>query len=356
MVVTPTLLAAIPRGEFPDLKVISVGGEPAPQQLVDYWSQRVLFDNAYGPTETSVEVSHWTFSPGDPGGRIGRPIRNARFELRGETGEGVEEGELCIGGPMVALGYVGRPDLASSRFFTCPETGLRFYRSGDRVRRVGSETYDFLGRVDDQIKISGVRIEPEEVRCAIEAVPGVSQAAVAAERSDAGVTLVGYYAASPGALDRGSLIDELSRRLPQAMIPARLVEVASMPMLASGKIDIDQLKQQMQVARDAASTGSQSSVASAVVALWCKILNLPNVKLTDNFFELGGDSLRLTQLIFAINKTYRVKLTPAAFRTLDDLGALIAHIETVSASSNANARERREDLQHGAKTSGAAGR
>jgi amino acid adenylation domain-containing protein len=343
LLVTPTLLAAVPREPFPDLKLISVGGEPTPQPLIEYWSRRLALDNAFGPTETSIEVSHWRFSPGEPGTLIGRPIRNARFDVRNETGERAEEGELWIGGPMVALGYVGGPEMTRARFVVCPETGLRFYRSGDRVRRIGDGVYDFLGRIDEQIKISGVRIEPAEVRLAIEAVPGVLQAAVCTEQSDAGTALVAYYTAFPQGLDRATLITELSRRLQSAMIPARLIEVDAIPMLPSGKIDVDDLKRRAAPPKVAVATSRPSAVSRAVTELWRKLLNVSDVKLTDNFFELGGDSLRLTQLIFTINKTYRVKLTPAAFRTLDDLGALIAHVEAALASQGGGTRRPEPD-------------
>jgi len=274
---------------------------------------------------------------------IGRPIRNARFDVRNEAGERAEEGELWIGGPMVALGYVGGPEMTRARFVVCPETGLRFYRSGDRVRRIGDGVYDFLGRIDEQIKISGVRIEPAEVRLAIEAVPGVLQAAVCTEQSDAGTALVAYYTAFPKGLDRATLITELSRRLQSAMIPARLIEVDAIPMLPSGKIDVDDLKRRAAPPKVAVATSRPSAVSRAVTELWRKLLNVSDVKLTDNFFELGGDSLRLTQLIFTINKTYRVKLTPAVFRTLDDLGALIAHVEAALASQGGGTRRPEPD-------------
>jgi amino acid adenylation domain-containing protein len=355
LVITPTLLATLPRRDFPDLKLISIGGEPTPEALVAYWSQRVALDNAFGPTETSIEVAHWRFSPDDPGNRIGKPIHNARFDVRGLAGEPADEGELWIGGPMVALGYLGQPELSAKRFFTCPTTGLRFYRSGDRVRHNGQGVYDFLGRIDEQIKISGVRIEPEEVRRTIETIPGVLQVAVVTEEGQAGPRLVAYYKVSSEMRDRVVLMEEVSRRLPPAMIPARLVAVEAIPMLVSGKVDVGALARQAADQKVTSDATSASALSRAVRDLWCEILNVADVKPTDNFFELGGDSLRLTQLIFAINKTYRVRLTPAVFRTLDHLGALIAHVEEALASSNGGAGARRQDVRSASNTSGVAG-
>jgi acyl carrier protein len=300
-------------------------------------------------------VARWRWSAGEPGNRIGRPVRNARLRILDAAGLPGEEGELLIGGPMVGLGYLGQPELTAERFFTCSETGLRFYRSGDRVRRVAPDLYDFLGRMDDQIKINGVRVEPEEVRCAIEAVPGVIQAAVAFERSAAGSAMTGYYRATPGTLDRATLMDRLSRRLPSAMIPARLVEVETMPVRASGKVDLERLRQ----ARDTSPvtrSDTRSDVAQVLIGLWCEILNVPEARLSDNFFELGGDSLRLTRLIFAINKAYRVRLTPSAYRTLQDLGALIEHVErAVDSSAGTIPPDRRDGSKAEATTQGASG-
>ena len=329
---TPTVLAALPEGEFPDLELVSAGGETVPQRLIDHWAPRIIFENAYGPTEASVEVSHWRFAPGDHGARIGRPIRNARFAIGGPAAPPAEEGELWIGGPMVALGYLGRPDLTFERFMTCARTGRRYYRTGDRVRRVGPDVYDFLGRVDDQVKSSGVRIEPEEVRAAIEAVPGVAQAAVAVDRAATGATLIGFYRPSRAGLDRALVVEELARRLPPSMIPGRLVEVDSMPLRTSGKIDVEALRQRERATVAGGRPVPKAGVAAALIGLWQKLLNVPKVGLDDNFFALGGNSLRLTQLIFAINKTYRIRLTPVAFRALDDLGSLIAHIEGAPAA------------------------
>ena len=332
----PGLLAAIPPGAFPALRAASLGGEACPQRVVDEWAPQIVLENCYGPTETAVEVTRWRWSRGEPGTRIGRPLRNVLIRVAGEDGASANEGELWIGGPMVALGYLNRPEESAERFIRCAETDMMFYRSGDRVRCSPEGILDFIGRVDEQIKIDGVRIEPEEVRAAIEALPGVRRAALLVERGEIGVRLTAFYEASPDAPDRAEMMERLGRRLPAAMQPARLVSLPGLPVLASGKIDVEALRQHSIAERAtlAFASGSHlgSDVAQYLAALWCRLLNVPHVKLSDNFFELGGDSMQLTQLIFAINKQYRARMTPAAFRGLSDLSALIAHVESAQAA------------------------
>lgn len=325
----PRLLDALPPGDYPALRAASLGGEACPPRVIDEWASRIVLENCYGPTETSVEVTRWRWSRGEPGTRIGRPLRNVTIRVVGADGADADEGELWIGGPMVALGYLGDPEESAARFVCCAETGMRFYRTGDVVRPAADGVLDFVGRVDEQIKIDGVRIEPEEVRAAIEALPGVRRAAILVEAHDGGRRLTAFYAASADAPDGADMMARLARRLPAAMLPARLVALPDLPLLASGKVDVEALRRHAAAGRSAAAAPSPpaSDVGRYLAALWCKLLNVPHVKLSDNFFELGGDSMRLTQLIFAINRQYRVRLTPAAYRGLSDLGALIVHVE-----------------------------
>jgi amino acid adenylation domain-containing protein len=331
----PGLLAAIPPGAFPDLRAASLGGEACPQHVVDEWAPRIVLENCYGPTETAVEVTRWRWSRGEPGTRIGRPLRNVMIRVVGEDGASADAGELWIGGPMVSLGYLNRPEESADRFVRCAETDLMFYRTGDRVRCSPEGVLDFVGRLDEQIKIDSVRIELEEVRAAIEALPEVRRAALLVESGEVGVRLTAFYTSTPDAPDRTDIMERLARRLPAAMLPTRLVSMPELPVLPSGKIDVQALRRHFIAERSAPAFGSGSlpgtDVAQYLAALWCKLLNVPQVKPSDNFFELGGDSMRLTQLIFTINKKYRVRLTPVAYRRLSDLSALVAHVESALA-------------------------
>lgn len=257
--------------------------------------------NHYGPTETHVVTAHELDGPPErwPAAvPIGRPLSNVHIEILDDGRERVAAetaGELFIGGDCLARGYQGRPDLTAERFVDDRfRPGLRLYRTGDRARWRPDGTLEFLGRLDDQVKISGYRVEPGEIEAVMAECPGVSQAAVLVREDRPGdKRLVGYYvASSAGAVTPGALQAQLRQRLPRYMLPAALVELTALPLSANGKVNRLALPRPAtdRTAREAPASPSDAIEAS-LVALWSDVLNCPGIGVDDNFFDLGGHSI-----------------------------------------------------------------
>jgi acyl-coenzyme A synthetase/AMP-(fatty) acid ligase/acyl carrier protein len=319
----PSLLSVLSPGELPDLTTVIAAGERCTNEIVQAWAPGRSFFDAYGPTETTVCASLYRCNPAISwpfgGPPIGKPISNFQLYVVDENLQpqpaGVP-GELLIGGVGLAAGYLNRPELTAERFIRNP-LGLdkpgfadtRVYRSGDLVRWLPSGELEFLGRIDDQVKVRGFRIELGEIESVMREHPGVKDAVVAA-RAD---TLVGYLLPAGDAADApaaGELRAHLRSRLPEYMVPAAFVVMDAFPRSPAGKIDRKSLPAPDQTRRDAATeyvaprTETEQKLAAAVGEL----LKLERVGVNDNFFELGGHSLLATQLISRIREQFRVAI------------------------------------------------
>jgi len=257
--------------------------------------------NHYGPTEAHVVTAHELGGPAETWPAavpIGRPLSNVHIEILNDDRQRVAAevtGELYIGGDCLARGYQGRAGLTSERFVDDPfRPGLRLYRTGDRGRWSPEGTLEFLGRLDDQVKLNGYRVEPGELEAVMAECPGVSQAAVAIREDRPGDRrLVGYYVASAaGAVTPGVLQAQLRQQLPRYMLPAALVELTALPLSPNGKVDRLALPRPAtdRAARDAAIPPSDAIEAS-LVALWSDVLGCTGIGIDDNFFDLGGHSI-----------------------------------------------------------------
>ncbi len=205
-VATPALLEALPDTDFPALRVVSTGGERCSGEVAARWSAGRRLVNMYGPTETTIYATRHACPPvADGAPPIGRPVENARayvLDPRGGPLPAGVPGELYVGGAGVARGYLGRPGLTAERFLPdpfAPEPGARAYRTGDRARWLPSGGLEFLGRVDQQVKLRGLRIEPGEVEAVLLAHPGVRSAAVTVREDAPGRrALVAYVVPGEG--------------------------------------------------------------------------------------------------------------------------------------------------------------
>ena len=251
--------------------------------------------NLYGPTEAAVDVSAHPVSAADTGTvPIGRPVWNTGLHVLDAALRpapvGVT-GELYLAGAQLAHGYLGRLPLTAERFVADPygPPGSRMYRTGDLARRVGADVV-YAGRVDDQVKVRGVRVEPAETAAVLTAVPGVTQAAVLV-RDD---RLVAYVV---GTADVAQLRAECARRLPDAAVPAAVVLLDALPVTANGKLDRAALPV------PAVAAGSAVPVTpreEALAGIFARVLGLPSVGVEDSFFDLGGHSLTAARLALAV--------------------------------------------------------
>ncbi len=270
--------------------------------------------NGYGPTEgTTFSCCHTISRDTSLGGSvpIGRPIANTRVFILDRHRQPVPigvAGELHIGGDGLARDYLRAPELTAEKFVPDPygATGDRLYRSGDRARYREDGTIEFLGRLDDQVKVRGFRVEPGEIEAALLKCPSVREAAVARREDQAGGTLLVAYvvADASGAESASTLRADLKRVLPEFMIPSSFVFLESLPLTRNGKVDRAALPspglERPGLEREVVAP--RNAMEARLVEIWEKVLNVHPVGVADNFFDLGGHSLLATRLFSEIER------------------------------------------------------
>jgi amino acid adenylation domain-containing protein len=286
------------------LRSVFCSGEVLTHELRDQFfsaSEAELY-NLYGPTEAAIDVTGFHCERGisDEIVPIGRPIANTRVHLldahRQPVPVGVP-GELFIGGVGVARGYLNRPDATAESFVAEPfgnDAGRLLYRTGDLARYSPDGNIEYLGRLDDQVKINGFRIEPGEVQAALATHPAVAENAVVAGDDGRGnVLLVSHIVATSGAEpSTAELRRFLLELLPAAMVPAVFRFTDALPLTSNGKVDRRALAQAGQTPESAQSTfvAPRDDTEQALAEIWCAVLDLERVGVTDDFFALGGAS------------------------------------------------------------------
>ena len=291
--------------ECHSLRDVVCSGEALSAELARRFASRLghaRLHNFYGPTEAAVDVTSWVCDAASPesyraGIPIGRPIANTRIHLLDRNLLPVPvgvAGELFIAGVNLARGYVERPDLTAERFLPDPEAtepGERAYRTGDLARWRTDGAIEYLGRLDHQVKIRGVRIELGEVEAALTAVPGVREAVVVVRDQK----LIAYVT---GDATADTLRAALRERLPEAMVPSAFVALAALPLTANGKVDRKALPaHQPPGAREGGFVAPRTREEEILAAVWAKVLRQTRVGVNDNFFELGGDSILSVQIV-----------------------------------------------------------
>ncbi|GGO96051.1 non-ribosomal peptide synthetase [Wenjunlia tyrosinilytica] len=345
---TPSLAALLAadvdaRAALRRLDWLLVGGEALPHLLAEKLSAavdgRVL--NVYGPTEATIWSTSHLVSGAD--NSIGRPLSNTRTYVLDERCRPVPvgvPGELCIGGDGVAVGYLHRPELTAERFVTDPyasDPAARMYRTGDIVRHRPGGELEFIGRRDHQVKIHGFRVELGEIEAALGSAPGVQAGAVVADDDGRGGKRLVAHVVMFGPFQAADLRRHLEEQLPRHMVPARIVELESMPLLPSGKVDRSALPG---VAADQPTNGEAIAPSTPtereLARIWAELLKQPTIGAHDNFFELGGDSIIAIQLVA---RARHVGLTISArdlFRhqTLTELAAVAREGTTTHAEQD----------------------
>ncbi|HKH49831.1 MAG TPA: amino acid adenylation domain-containing protein, partial [Thermoanaerobaculia bacterium] len=328
---------------LPTLRRVMASGEALPAELVRRFHALlpgVELHNLYGPTEASVDVSFWPTPPTPHRVPIGRPIANLRLHvvdrhLRLQP-VGVP-GELLLGGVGLARGYLGRPELTAAAFVpdpfcdrtdptdpSDPHHGGRLYRTGDLVRTLADGTVEFLGRIDHQVKIRGVRIELGEVEAALASHPAVRECVVVARDGALVVYVVG--SAEPEDLRRALL-----ERLPEAFVPSTFVLLEALPLSPSGKVDRRALPAPVREAAGPGFVAPRTPVEERLAELWRAVLGLERVGIHDHFFALGGHSLRATRLTLYIRETFGVDLPVRAIFQAPTLAAQAERIAALRA-------------------------
>ena len=341
------------RRDLPDLRFVSVTGEAVKKELVQRWfaaAPQIRLMNAYGLTETSDDTNHHVMDAVPDSDRVplGRPINNVHLYIVDEHLAPVPlgaTGEIVFSGVCVGRGYINDPERTRQAFLSDPHRqGQRLYRAGDYGRWQPDGTLEFLGRRDNQVKISGFRIEIGEIENTLLRTPGVGDAAVVvAVRQDLSKQLVAFYS-GPRSLEFDTLRDRLSAALPHYMVPAAFHWRKHLPLTANGKIDrkaLTALATDLVVEEkyDPPRTRNELRLASA----WATLLGVPvgQIGRHDHFFDRGGTSLSAVKLLITLNRTVSLK-DIIRYPVLADLAR---HIDTrESPEQHQTARTRATEL------------
>ncbi|MEI2459955.1 amino acid adenylation domain-containing protein [Bacillus subtilis] len=288
---------------FSQLKHLIIGGEalsPSHVNRIRNVCPEVSIWNGYGPTEnttfsTCLHIQK-TYELSIP---IGRPVGNSTAFILNQWGvlQPVGAvGELCVGGDGVARGYLGRPDLTKEKFVPHPfAPGDRLYRTGDLARWLPDGTIEYVGRIDDQVKVRGYRVELGEIESALRQIDGVKEAAVLARTAQTGSKeLFGYISVKAGT-NAEQVRSLLARSLPNYMIPAYIIEMETLPLTSNGKLNRKALPEPNFTSKQTYAP-PRNDLEDQLVLIWQEVLGIQRIGIEDSFFELGGDSIKALQV------------------------------------------------------------
>ncbi|MBT2481662.1 non-ribosomal peptide synthetase [Streptomyces sp. ISL-94] len=340
------------------LRLIIFGGEPLDTGMLGAWYARrspahCRLVNMFGITETTVHVTSHTLTPKDvaSGSRsVGRPLPGWHVSVRDAHGRLLPPGaigELWVGGAGVADRYLGKPDLTAERFVHDPVTGELIYRSGDQGRMRLDGSFDHLGRLDNQVKVRGYRIELDEIRAALIDSGGVSAAAVVVRQDDpvnpASRRLDGYVAAAEDTLDLDAVQAHLRAVLPDYMVPSTFTRLTEIPLTINGKLDTTRLPDPRAAATRLSTVSAEvapqtarvapAAPAATVIRVWSALLKT-EVGLDDNFFKLGGNSLMVVQALAALRAEGLPKVSPREFYRNSTARQFISLVQQLTETSH----------------------
>lgn len=369
--ITPNHLRALLSGPHGDAVLprrwLVLGGEACSWELTERVLRagrcRVL--NHYGPTEATVGCCTFEATPEairaarDASAQtvpIGRPLPNVQayvVDARGHLVPPGVAGELWVGGAGVASGYLHRADLTAERFGAdqfATARDVRVYHTGDRVRRLGTGDLEFLGRIDNQVKVRGYRVEPGEIELLLAAHPGVAQAAVMVREAAGAESILvayvvartaGYSAAHAERATPERLAAFVAEQLPEYMVPAAVIMLDKLPLGANGKLDRAALPAPDVVETVAASVAPRTATESALAQIWSEVLKREQVGIHDNFLALGGHSLLAIRTLGRISKQLGARLPLRALFEAPTVAELALRID---AELHAKAEELRRSL------------
>jgi acyl carrier protein len=309
------------------LRFVIFGGEALEIQSLKPWFERhgevrPQLVNMYGITETTVHVTYRALTMSDvnksTGSIIGKPMPDLQVYVLDPKQQPVPvgiPGELYVGGAGLSRNYLNRSELTAERFIPDPfsgEVGARLYKSGDLARYLPNGDLEFLGRMDEQVKVRGYRIESGDIEAALNKCPGVRESVVTLhEDGHNDQQLVAYVVETDsGSLTTTRLHGFLKDLLPDYMVPALFVMLDILPLTANGKVDKRALPAPGQSRPELADAyvGPRSAIEEVLVGIWSEVLHVEQVGIFDNFFELGGHSLLATQVVSRVQDAFQIEV------------------------------------------------
>jgi amino acid adenylation domain-containing protein len=332
------------------IRIFISGGDILKREYIENFLTTAVVYNTYGPTETTVCATYYRCQPNDSSAiPIGKPITGYRVTITNRYGQllpvGVT-GELCITGSGVSKGYLNRPELTAERFLDGSDRFYKSYKSyrsyipkkiyktGDLGRWQPDGNIEFLGRIDYQVKIRGFRIEPGEIEAQLLALPGISDAVVAArqDKNRENYLYLCAYIVSNKKYDITELRQQLARQLPVYMIPSFFVMLEKLPVTSFGKIDINALPQpgsEKIIAPSSTIVPPGDDFEKKLVHLWAELLGMDKEKIgiESNFFELGGHSLNAVTFTAELYNQFRVELPVTLIFELQTIKKISRHLK-----------------------------
>jgi len=316
---SPSALSVLPQATLPDLQCLTVGGEACPAELVTQWGTGRRFFNCYGPTESTVNAAIATLAADiavcQPNGKkppIGQPLPNIRIYILNNHHQPLPPGipgELCIAGIGLARGYLNRPELTAEKFNEVELFGKfeRIYKTGDLARWSSDGNLEYMGRIDEQVKLRGFRIELGEIESILLQHPLVKEAIVTLYKTESNQSLIAYVT---GISHDSSteLKNHLKSRLPDYMIPAQIVVLDELPLTPNGKIDRKALPAPKGGIKGLYEA-PRNELEKQLVQVWSAILERQEIGIHDNFFDLGGHSLLAMKLLNHIQQVFGQQLS-----------------------------------------------
>ncbi|MDB9304092.1 amino acid adenylation domain-containing protein [Nodularia spumigena CS-591/12] len=333
----PSALATLPKATLDNLQSISVGGEACPAELVSQWGMGRRFYNSYGPTECTVIAAISRCQPNGKKPLIGKPSPNIRIYILDVNNQPLPPGipgELCVGGVGLARGYLNRPETTAEKFIEINLFGKteRIYKTGDLAKWVNDGNLEYLGRIDEQVKLRGFRIELGEIESLLLQHPLVKEAVVILYETDNNPRLIAYITESEQSTNLAIEVREyLKNHLPNYMIPSQIMVLENLPLTANGKIDRRALPEpNTATAADLEIPVNQTE--EILASLWQGLLKVQSISRSHNFFELGGNSLLATQLITRIRDSFQVEIPVRKIFEQSILSELAREIDKASKS------------------------
>jgi amino acid adenylation domain-containing protein len=297
-ILPPSMMPFLDQSKVKTLRIIMNVGEEAIYKYAKDWGEKITYVNGYGPSETSIWATTYIYNKSDCGVNkvpIGRPIQNAEVLILNKSKEVVDgmPGELCIGGIVVSKGYLNRDQLNKEKFFIYPYEGnTKFYRTGDLCRRLPNGNLEFLGRIDDQVKIRGHRIEISEIEKCMISVMDIKSVVICIEENSFNNKFLAAYIISNEKYNLSKVRNLLKSKLPDYMIPEKLMQVDKIPMTINGKIDrkkLSELKEVRSMIKGQAIDKNEKEILEIVSEILQLEFETINVNAT--FVDLGGDSI-----------------------------------------------------------------
>jgi len=330
---TPSMIGNLPRKNIPCLEYIISGGDVGDKSMMDAWSDHLKLYNAYGPTEATICTTYGLHDRNKSNRNIGRPLQNKTVYILDANLRPLPmgvPGELYIGGESLARGYFNRPELTEERFVPNPFVtdeektrgrNLRIYRTGDIARWLPDGNMEYIGRNDDQVKISGFRIELGEIENKLALHPDIAQCVVLCREHNGTKYLCAYFTADQR-INPDTLNDHLAGLLPYYMVPQYFMQLEAMPLTVNDKIDRKGLPEPAFTGDADSYVPPRSDMEKALCGLWQEELGIEQVGIGDDFFRLGGSSIMAIRLCHRMTRLLEREIPVASLFDLKTIRAL----------------------------------